>query len=107
MDESVDLHSAHFLPRFGSGMHAAIVHVDFHHHSDRVSSVSLALLVSAFQYLITEVFFIIFLALMSIDKPRRAGSSEQYRDHRFFDHIVGDTLGTISSRARANIAGDL
>jgi hypothetical protein len=53
-----------------------------------------------------EVFLIRFLSLRERDKPQQSVTSEKYRNHCFFDPIVGDTVGTTSSRAQANIVGD-
>jgi hypothetical protein len=72
-------------------MHSAIVHRDFHRLCDPLN---------AFQYLINEAFFIRFLALRERDKPSQSVASADIVIIAFFGPIVGDTLGTTSSRAR-------
>jgi hypothetical protein len=65
-------------------MHSAIVHVDFHRLRDPVSRISIALLVSAFQNLINEVFLITFLSLRSTDKLQQSVARKTSCGHRFF-----------------------
>jgi hypothetical protein len=83
----------------------AIIHVNFHPVCE-VSGAVITLLVNACQYLINEVLLIIFLSFGLIGKLQQSGDSEKIVTVTFFDAIVGDTLGTTSSRARTNIIGD-
>jgi hypothetical protein len=39
-------------------------------------------------------------------KLQQSDGSEKYCDRHFFEPIGGDTLGTTSSRVRANIVGE-
>jgi hypothetical protein len=87
-------------------MDSAIIHVNFHPLCDPVSGAVIALPVHACQYLIHEVSLIIFLSFRPIGKLQQSGDSEKIVMITVFDPLVGDTLGTISSRARANIVGD-
>jgi hypothetical protein len=66
----------------------------------------IALPVNTFQYLILRNTP---YSISVLEVNRQASAicgSENYCDQTFFEPIVGDALGTISSRARANIVGD-
>jgi hypothetical protein len=84
----------------------AIIHVNFHSLCDHVSGAVIPLLVNACQYLINEVLLIIFLSVWLIGKLQQSGDSEKIVTVTFFEAIVGDTLGTTSSRARTNVVGN-
>jgi hypothetical protein len=87
-------------------LHSAIIHVNFHRLCDPVSAFLIALPVNAFQCLINEVLVLLFISLSEIGSLQQPVGSEKYCDYHFYEPFVGDILGTISSRALANIVGE-
>jgi hypothetical protein len=87
-------------------MDSAIIHVNFPRLCDPISGALIALLVNTGQCLINEVLLIIFLSLRPMGKLQQSVDSEKIVTITFFNPIVGDTLGTTSSRARANIVSE-
>jgi hypothetical protein len=99
------------LPRmFPRVVPSAIVHVNGHHLCDPVSDAVIALLINAFQFLINEGLFIIFLSMRQIGKLQESVGSDKYCDHHFFrayrrSHSWNDRISGPCQHCRRIIIG--